>query len=642
MNTIKIVVTFALMLAGLVRSHAQLQTSAVQVIEEPPLLSPLALPLVEAGEVPETGNFFSVQRTDFPPLPFCPFPDLPVYDLGNGEFIYDDRTVDYQALEQQRLTETALLRATAESLGMSAAAMTAAGIPLDSGGFGMMSALVQNPDGLWLEITNVSGGQAYVNLHNATNQVYEIWSKTDLAAASWDIETELWPDPNQTVAPFTVAQGDRSDLFLWARDWTGIDENTNGIPDWWEWQYFGTTSVAVTNLDYSGDGYTFAEDYSNNIPPTVFKFTGVEVTNHYVSSSSAAVQLDVTGYPYYAAILLDDGNFSNAVWNAYASANVTVNLGLAEGWHAVWIGLRGHADDASAAVWQRKRLKLDWTPPALIITGPTNGTVDVPMIQLSGYSPEALSSINYDLSNAAGTVTNQPILVLNQYYDTTTWEFTTNTWQAFDVVLTNGVNTFIFHATDLAGNVTTLVTNFTLDYSAKTNPPSVQITWPQNGAEISGGTFTVDGQASDPTVTIAATITDSNGATNTVNGLVERTGKFWVENLPLNSGTNTVTLIVSDAAGNVNTNSFNVVQSAVTLTMDPVTPDSQLWQPTVNLTGTISDATYAVWVNGVKGHNNGNGTWSANNVPVNSGGTASFAVTGYAPNEQQPDGTYGN
>ncbi|MGA3284638.1 MAG: hypothetical protein ABSD57_09305 [Verrucomicrobiota bacterium] len=67
-----------------------------------------------------------------------------------------------------------------------------------------------------------------------------------------------------------------------------------------------------------------------------------------------------------------------------------------------------------------------------------------------------------------------------------------------------------------------------------------------------------------------------------------------------------------------------------------------MWQPTVNLTGTISDATYAVWVNGVKGTNNGNGTWSAANVLVNSGGTASFVATAYAPNEQQPDGSFGN
>lgn len=493
---------------------------------------------------------------------------------------------------------------------------------------------------LWLEITNVSNGFSYYNLHNATNLVYAILTTTNLLTP-FAPEFEVWPtDPN--CQPFNLQNNNRQYLFVRARDWTGVDCDGDGVPDWWSWKYFGNTNLTDTNLDYSGNGLTFAQDYSNNITPTVFKYTGLEVPNNYVSTTTPAVQLDVSGTPYYVTTLIDDNNFSNAVWNAYSGSTVTVNLGSVQGWHEVWIGLRAHADDPTSAVWQRKRLKLDWTPPVLFITTPTNTTVDIPMIQLQGFSPEALSSISYDLTNAAGLVTNQQVLVLNQYYDTTTWEYTTNTWQAFDVVLTNGVNTFTLHATDLAGNTTTASYNLTVDYSAKTNPPSVQITWPQPGTEVSGSIFTVDGQVSDATVTVAATIADNTGNTNAVKGLVERTGKFWLENLPLNSGTNTVTLTVTDAAGNTTTNSFNVVQSAVTLTVNPVTPASDLWKKHINLTGTVSDASYAIWVNGVKGHNNGDGTWSASNVPVNDGGTASFTATGYAPNEQQPDGSYGN
>jgi len=71
-------------------------------------------------------------------------------------------------------------------------------------------------------------------------------------------------------------------------------------------------------------------------------------------------------------------------------------------------------------------------------------------------------------------------------------------------------------------------------------------------------------------------------------------------------------------------------------------PDSQLWQPTVNLTGTIGDSNQAIWVNGVKGRNHGDGTWSAAKVPVSQGGTASFIVTAYGPTEPQPDGSLGN
>jgi len=94
------------------------------------------------------------------------------------------------------------------------------------------------------------------------------------------------------------------------------------------------------------------------------------------------VQLNVTGLPYYVAVLVDDTNFNDAVWSTYSSPNVAVNL-WPQGWHDIWIGLRGHADDASAAVWKWKRLKLDYTLPQLFITGPTNSTVTVPVIQLT-------------------------------------------------------------------------------------------------------------------------------------------------------------------------------------------------------------------------------------------------------------------
>jgi hypothetical protein len=58
-----------------------------------------------------------------------------------------------------------------------------------------------------LEPTGVSNGQAYLNLHNATNQVYAIWSTTNLLVG-WNVETEVWPT-NGVVMPFTVPTLDR-------------------------------------------------------------------------------------------------------------------------------------------------------------------------------------------------------------------------------------------------------------------------------------------------------------------------------------------------------------------------------------------------------------------------------------------------
>jgi len=604
-----------------------------------------SVPTMPAESLPTAGTFWSAQHApgtaeEWPPLPI-PL-GMGAWSLGDdGVYLLDDLNHVYSSPKQSKNTTT------------SSGTMTTASVDLnpndgstnDGGGYNPeFFGTPVDTNGLWLQIFSVNNGTAYLSLNNATDQVYEVMSRTNLISPGWQTETELFPTDGtvQTNAlPFTVPVLDRTNaLFFRAMDWTGVTHGGNIVPDWWLWEYFGTTNLSDTNLDSEGD--TLLDDYFYGYDPNVINFSPV-VTNNYVNSMSAPVQLNVTaGVPSYYAVSVDDTNYTaDASWQTYAGTNITVNLGLTQGWHDVWIALKGPAPNATVT-WQYKRLKLDYAPPPLVITSPTNGTVNVPMIQVTGYSPEALSSISYYLTNALGMVTNQQVLITDQSYSTNTWEFTTNYFQCFDVPLTNGVNTFTFHATDLAGNVTTLTTNFTLDYSGKTNPPAVQITWPTNRTQISGTNFTLNGQLADPTANVVVQIVSTNGATNTISGLVERNGKFWVEDIPLSGGTNALAITVTDAVGNMSVTNISIIQSTLALTVNLVTPASQLWQSTVNLTGTISISTYAVWVNGVKGHNNGNGTWSASNVPVNSGGTASFTATAYAPTEQQPDGSYGN
>ena len=414
-----------------------------------------------------------------------------------------------------------------------------------------------------------------------------------------------------------------------------IDSDQDGLPDWWEWKYFDTFDYSATNLDSYGN--TLLYDYENGYDPNPIEFS-IEATNNYLNITNASVQLNIIGgTPSYMAVLVDSTNFATTNWTAFTTTNLTVNLGTTQGWHDIWVGLRGLPSDAQQS-WRWKRLKLDKTSPQLALTSPTNGTVNVPMIQLTGFSLEALDHISCDLTNALGLVTNLDAGVTDQHYDTNTLEFTTNYFECLDVPLTNGVNTVIIHATDLAGNVTTSNFNFTLDYSSKTNPPVVQLTMPLNWMKVCGSSFTLRGQVDDPTVTVMASITDTNGDTNVVYGLVERNGRFWLENVPLNSGTNRLSITVSNVVGNTTVTNISLVQSALTLTMTPVSDSSQLWQPVVGVGGTISDSSDAVWVNGVKGTNNGDGTWSADNVPVTAGGVATFDVTAYPPSEA-PSGT---
>jgi hypothetical protein len=503
-------------------------------------------------------------------------------------------------------------------------------------------------NGLWLEITNVSNGWSYLNLHNGTNQVYAIWSTTNLLTG-WQVETEVRPTNGMVipmVTPFAVQNFNRQNLFLRAEDWTGVDGNSNSIPDWWEWQFFGTLTLS-SNADYDGSGLTILQDYQLGIDPNVIHFT-LSCTNQYATTSGATVQVNVTaGVPSYFAVILDSTNFTGATWNAYTSSNIIINLGTTLGWHNVWVGLRGLPPNATQT-WQWKHLNLA-LPPVLVITNPVANVVSQPIIQIYGYCQESLASISYDINNAVGMVTNQPSEITDQFYDTNACGFTTNYFECLDVPLTNGLNVITIHATDLAGDTTITNFNFTLDYSGKTNPPAVQITWPQAGTQISGSNFTCRGLVDDPTamITTQRVLTNGSGTnmfvyTNMYSGSIDRIGNFWLDNLPLQSSTNAFVITIKDAAGNTSVTNISVVQSALVLTINPVGDSSQLWQATVNLTGTISDPTYAVWVNGVKGHNNGNGTWSASNVPINNGGTASFTATAYATSEQQPDGSYGN
>jgi hypothetical protein len=145
-----------------------------------------------------------------------------------------------------------------------------------------------------------------------------------------------------------------------------------------------------------------------------------------------------------------------------------------------------------------------------------------------------------------------------------------------------------------------------------------------NGTQISGSSFTWRGTVDDPTVTLSAQITDSNGVTNVVGGVIERNGNFWVDNLPLAPGTNWLTLTATDINNHVTSNSIYVVQSSVALNityMDPITTQSA-----ITVSGTINVTNYTVWVNGVMATNLGwNGaaySWTATNVPVNGAGAA--------------------
>jgi hypothetical protein len=330
------------------------------------------------------------------------------------------------------------------------------------------------------------------------------------------------------------------------------------------------------------------------------------------------------------AILVDSTNFAGAMWIPFTSTPL-VDIGTNEGMHDVWFGFKG---TNGIVYWTEDTVTLDKTPPSIVITNPVFTTTSRPIIQVQGYSPEPLSSIYFDVTNAVGSVTNQQGFVIGQDFDTNNFNPVTNWFQCFDLELTNGVNKIIIHAADLAGNVTTTNVTVILDLTGDTNPPVITVTWPQDGAQISGTNFTLRGVLDDETAQITALTVDTNGATNVISGLVERSGTFWLEDLPLNPGTNVVTIIATDAAGNASVTNLTLIQSDVILSIDPVS-DDQLNHSVTTVTGTVSDPSCDVWVNGVEATVDEHGNWSADNVPIMGNGTVCFDATAY-PAEQSP------
>jgi hypothetical protein len=139
------------------------------------------------------------------------------------------------------------------------------------------------------------------------------------------------------------------------------------------------------------------------------------------------------------------------------------------------------------------------------------------------------------------------------------------------VTLVAGLNTITVVATDTANNPTTVIRSVTLDQVA----PVVTVAVPEAGLATNTGTFTFTGNVSDVTATVTV-----NGLTVTVGA-----GGAFSTNVTLVAGTNTITTVATDNAGNPTT----IIRS---VTVDTVAPVLTVTAPVVGLV--TGNATLAV------------------------------------------------
>jgi hypothetical protein len=175
-----------------------------------------------------------------------------------------------------------------------AAAIVGLALPLLASGDG------GNGTNLSLQISHVTSSNALLILHHPvyaqTGEVYEVWSKTNLAIPGWMIETDVWAVVNQNWTPFTVPTLGRMSLFIWARDWTGIDENSNGVPDWWEYEHPGVLPPVITaqptnQTVMAGGTARFSVAVSSTCPLTYrWQLNGTNLPNNIITTVAGGGQ----------------------------------------------------------------------------------------------------------------------------------------------------------------------------------------------------------------------------------------------------------------------------------------------------------------------------------------------------------------
>jgi hypothetical protein len=272
--------------------------------------------------------------------------------------------------------------------------------------------------------------------------------------------------------------------------------------------------------------------------------------------------------------------------------------------------------------------------PHIRILEPLDSVLSRPMIQIKGMSDKPLREVRYDLINDRGRSLGVPGFVTDSYFDVNLWKWTTNWFGCFDVELAPGTNLIRIMCVDETGRLVRTTGQFVLRFDLDKTPPLISVQWPRSDCELSGDSFTARGLVDDYTAKLVATIS-GGGRTESIKTLVERNGRFWVENIPFLARSNLLTLTATDAAGNSSTTNLLVVKSDSSISVDPV-PADQLWQMQVTVTGKASPAQQNVWVNGRRAKVKPDGSWVAAGIPLDEHGTATFDVIAFVKTETPP------
>ena len=263
-------------------------------------------------------------------------------------------------------------------------------------------------------------------------------------------------------------------------------------------------------------------DLTPDLPPLFANETPMDIA---VPTAQPTLSVDMTDFPDAfegmidvdsVEVLLDGGDVTVLADITPTSVTLPLPFVIAEGRHDVTVNAADLTGSASFTSWS---FDVDTVTPIIVITAPEGPITNVRDVVIEGLAdPTATLTVN-------GTVTFVSFF----------GKFTTT------VTLREGDNAIDVVSTDDAGNVATVTVGIELDTVA----PSITLISPPSSVEVAS-------------VTIAGST--EAGASVYVNGVkvgVDATGAFSTT-VALTSGSNTITAIAMDAAGNAGSTSATV------------------------------------------------------------------------------------
>ncbi|MCF7668865.1 MAG: hypothetical protein K9N48_03710, partial [Verrucomicrobia bacterium] len=438
------------------------------------------------------------------------------------------------------------------------------------------------PGGSWKD--QVSGGDRGVIVsgaeganYNGTNYVwYEV--KWDSGIQGWSIEdglikaTQQIPNPPTHRSPLKNSTIDTTTPTI---EWERVT-NADGYALYISEPPYGSQNIVFNSYQYLGD---YTEQTSLTIPSGTLE----------------------NGVKYY--------------WNMISANNA---------------GESSYSDSWSFTV------SVDSTPPSVQISNPSDGQqVTSGTITVSGNATDTASgvaSVQVRVNGGNWQTAN----------GTTSWNIT--------ITLSEGENSIDVRSTDNSGNTSSIKQ---VTVMRDTQEPTVQISNPSDGQQVTSGTITVSGNATDTASGVASVQVRINGGNwQTANGTTS-----WNITVTLNEGDNNIEVRSTDNRGNTSSiGQVTVVRDTQVPTVQISNPSDgqQVTSETITVSGNATDtasgvASVQVRVNGGSWKTaNGTTSWNIsitlnegdNNIEVrstdNSGNTSSIKQVTVVRDTQEP------